>query len=1173
MKRGRNPGFRNIRPQAMARRSKLRNSARCGAELIVASALLAVAGHDALASSVTWIGNTSADFSTTANWSNNPTGVSGQTGANLYFGATGNNAPVNDLTGQTWPTFNFLSGSQAYDITGNGFTLSAGSASSMINSGTSTQTIAVPVTLAGSHTVDAATGSIDFTGGLTGTVGAVFGANPSLTTPGPTSTSTVVIDSAATYTASNTTAETWVMSGTLQIGTGGSIGSGGLYLGNSSAATTGQLILGDSTGPVSQTFTSIQTATSSLTGCSIVGGSSSDSTLNADITNAITYFGVIGGSGTNQNNINFIKSGTGTLTLHTSNTYAGSTTIQAGRLISDAATAIPTNTALTLGDNSNDSATLDLYNTTVTVSNITSVGTGTLAIGTGYTGTATKAIFDFNGGSNFATFAGIIYNALPGIAGTTSSTEVEAAGGTLSLTNTANAYSSGTLLNPNGTIEFASNTLGTGPIFLDGGTLLYAPNNTQDVSTSQTITLNVNGGTVNTNSNNVTFASPIIPAAANGGFTKAGLGTLTLSAVNTYTKTTTVGGGTLLIGSTGAIASTAINVQAAGTLTVNGSIGTAAAMTDNGVLNSNIPTIEIASLNGAGTVNLNANTLQIDGGGTFSGTIADGNSGGSVLITGGSMTLSGSNTYTGGTTVNGGSLIANNTTGSATGSGTVTLNGGILASGAAGGIITGPVSAGSGSHTIAPGGIGTVGTLTVGALTTTSNTTINFDLGTGTGPEITSNDLLTVGSGTSIGATTPITFGGTPVIGDDYRLIGGAISGINVNNFSLPAAPMGDQYYLSNNGVDPGYIDLVAAVAGPQSLTWNNGAGNNLWDNSSSANWNNGSSTTVFNPQDNVTFNDNNPSNTAANYAVTLNSTVTPGSVTVSNSNGNYTISGIGTIGGTGALTKSGTGTLTLATANTYSGGTSVSAGLLKIAPTSSTTSALPTGALSISGSGEMQLESNVTAGSANPSGPPATSNVNLTSLSITGSGVLDITNNHIIIDYTPGNDPISSIAAMIASGYAGDTWSGPGIISSLAASNPNYGVGYADSADPGNPAGLASGTIEIMYTLLGDANLDDKVNGADFTLMAANFNDSVTNGWDKGDFNYSGTVNGDDFVLLADNFNQFASQSSVASADLQALDSFAAANGISLASVPEPATMGLLTLGIAGVLARRRRV
>ena len=75
---------------------------------------------------------------------------------------------------------------------------------------------------------------------------------------------------------------------------------------------------------------------------------------------------------------------------------------------------------------------------------------------------------------------------------------------------------------------------------------------------------------------------------------------------------------------------------------------------------------------------------------------------------------------------------------------------------------------------------------------------------------------------------------------------------------------------------------------------------------------------------------------------------------------------------------------------------------------------------------------------------------------------------------------------------------------------------------------GCAAGTIEIMYTLLGDANLDGKVNGTDFSLMAANFNQAVTNGWDEGDFNYNGAVNGTDFVLLADNFNAFASESAV---------------------------------------------
>jgi hypothetical protein len=185
--------------------------------------------------------------------------------------------------------------------------------------------------------------------------------------------------------------------------------------------------------------------------------------------------------------------------------------------------------------------------------------------------------------------------------------------------------------------------------------------------------------------------------------------------------------------------------------------------------------------------------------------------------------------------------------------------------------------------------------------------------------------------------------------------------------------------------------------------------------------------------------------------------------------------------------------------------------------------------------------------------------------------GMFNITNGHIIIDYGSGPDPISSIAAWIASGYAGGAWDGPGIMSTVAQDNSgSYGIGYADSADPGNPADLSSGTIEIMYTLLGDANLDGKVNGTDFEIMATNFNQSGRS-WDQGDFNYDGNVNGSDFVLLADNFNQFASQSDVSAADLKALDSFAAANGISLANVPEPASLALGAGVLSALIARRR--
>jgi len=192
---------------------------------------------------------------------------------------------------------------------------------------------------------------------------------------------------------------------------------------------------------------------------------------------------------------------------------------------------------------------------------------------------------------------------------------------------------------------------------------------------------------------------------------------------------------------------------------------------------------------------------------------------------------------------------------------------------------------------------------------------------------------------------------------------------------------------------------------------------------------------------------------------------------------------------------------------------------------------------------------------------------------SLSNSGAIDIGTDAMIINYGSGNDPIASVAAWIASGYANGAWTGTGIRSSAAQTNSaSYGIGYADSADPGNPADLPSGTIEILYTLLGDANLDGKVNGADFTLMATNFNDSVTAGWDQGDFNYDGAVNGGDFVLLADNFNQFASQSTVSAADLAALDSFAASNGISLSSVPEPRSAAVLCLAGLAILRRQSR-
>src|SRR5208337_3798393 len=146
------------------------------------------------------------------------------------------------------------------------------------------------------------------------------------------------------------------------------------------------------------------------------------------------------------------------------------------------------------------------------------------------------------------------------------------------------------------------------------------------------------------------------------------------------------------------------------------------------------------------------------------------------------------------------------------------------------------------------------------------------------------------------------------------------------------------------------------------------------WDVNRLLNWNSGSNSSTYTDGSTVTFNDANNSN----YAVTLNTTVSPGSVTVNNSLGSYTITGTGKIADAGAFVKTGSGTLTVGTA-------------------------LSVGSISING-GTLKLATGVSGGS----GPAVTSSINLTSLSITGNGVLDVNNNHVIITYG-ASDPIST--------------------------------------------------------------------------------------------------------------------------------------------------------------------
>jgi hypothetical protein len=238
-----------------------------------------------------------------------------------------------------------------------------------------------------------------------------------------------------------------------------------------------------------------------------------------------------------------------------------------------------------------------------------------------------------------------------------------------------------------------------------------------------------------------------------------------------------------------------------------------------------------------------------------------------------------------------------------------------------------------------------------------------------------------------------------------------------------------------------------------------------------------------------------------------------------------------------------------------------------------------------LTGSGSLTIGSSTLAGSLHLNSSIAPSSQS--ALTITPNSTLDLNNDEFFINYGSAPDPIATIAAEIQSGFNGGAWNGPGIISSAAQSPTNglyYGVGYADGAD-NVVAGLSSGQIEIKYALLGDANLDGVVNGADFSILAANYANPITtpvlgqntDGWDQGDFNYDGIVNGADFEALAANFDQIATGGTlpVNPADLEALDAFATANGLpvpTFANLPEPATTALSILTSGMLLSRRKR-
>jgi hypothetical protein len=146
--------------------------------------------------------------------------------------------------------------------------------------------------------------------------------------------------------------------------------------------------------------------------------------------------------------------------------------------------------------------------------------------------------------------------------------------------------------------------------------------------------------------------------------------------------------------------------------------------------------------------------------------------------------------------------------------------------------------------------------------------------------------------------------------------------------------------------------------------------------------------------------------------------------------------------------------------------------------------------------------------------------------LSITTGGTLDIGNNAVIVH---GGD-LPAITSLIKTGFNAGSgyWNGVGITSTSARtdttlltavgviSNNISGVAI-DSTFDNQP--VSASDVLIKFTYYGDATLDGKVDGSDYSRIDSGYLTYAT-GWFNGDFNYDGSVDGSDYTLIDNAFN-----------------------------------------------------
>jgi hypothetical protein len=185
----------------------------------------------------------------------------------------------------------------------------------------------------------------------------------------------------------------------------------------------------------------------------------------------------------------------------------------------------------------------------------------------------------------------------------------------------------------------------------------------------------------------------------------------------------------------------------------------------------------------------------------------------------------------------------------------------------------------------------------------------------------------------------------------------------------------------------------------------------------------------------------------------------------------------------------------------------------------------------------------------------------------------VDLTDNAAIVFEAPASEVRKQLVAGRGGPGLSGAWDGNGITSSIAAAAnaidaDSRSIGYAENASlPLGPYDEFHGfpvlpeSVLVAYTRTGDANLDGIVNDDDVTIVSATYAPGVPQPhWALGDFDYNGFVDDDDVTLLGAFYDPSA----------EPLVTPAAATGQNVAAVPEPSTLLLFAVMVAGLLLGR---